>query len=174
MHWVGCIHIFGFLIEPFSVIAGLAQKHNKAKSPCGLDALKRAFACGVMHMKLSELNSLLSSKLSGLAFLHAIAAELAVHQRGLAARGQSAPAVVVEDRDILVSSESIKTLCHLFVDGQLNQQELAYIADAMQFGERVEFSDPAVADMVAELTDPEINGVFTKVRALQIIGDQDA
>ena len=75
-------------------------------------------AVDVTHMKLSELNNLLSSTLPASAFSQAIAAELAVHQSGFSARGRSAPIVVVEDHDVLVNSENVKTLCHLFVSAK--------------------------------------------------------
>ena len=65
-------------------------------------------------------------------------------------------------------------MCRLFVHGQLKQHELAYFPDAMQLAKRIEFADPFVADSVSEFTDPEINGVFTPARALEIINGKDA
>ena len=62
-------------------------------------------------------------------------------------------------------------MCRLFASGQLDQSELAYIADAMQLAERVEFADSWVADAIAEFTDPAINGIFTVGRALELSGD---
>lgn len=119
-------------------------------------------------MKLSELNGLLSSRMSIEAFASAIAQDMVPYVRGLAERGRSVPVSVIEDQDVSVSSKQVAVLCRLFERGQLSQYHLSYIADTLQLSERVEFADEFVADLVAELTDPELNGVFTRARALEI------
>jgi hypothetical protein len=121
-----------------------------------------------MHMKLSELNGLLLSRMSVVAFAAAIAPDMVSYERGLAERGRSMPISVDEDQDLFVSPNHIAILCRLFDRGQLSLNQLSFIADALQLAERVEFTNESVADLVSELTDPEINGVFTKARAFEI------
>ena len=122
-------------------------------------------------MKLSALDALLSREISAAAFSASIADELETYRRGLEEPGRSAPVCVIEDQTVAVTHEDTKLLCHLFANGQLGSSELAYIADAMQLAERVEFTDSWVADVVAEFTDPAINGTFTVARALELSGD---
>lgn len=119
-------------------------------------------------MKLSRLTSLLNLELPALDFTADLSAELAIHRRGLEEVGGSAPVRVTEDEDVTVTADSIKTLCELFISGQFSSEVLAYTADVMQFADRVDFREDWISDVVAEFTDPEVNGVFTKERAAEI------
>ena len=58
--------------------------------------------------------------------------------------------------------------CELFASGQLSAGALAYTADALLMADRVEYSDPDIADDLALCTDPEINGPLTTEQALEI------
>ena len=122
-------------------------------------------------MRISSIANLLSGQLPAPRFSAEIAEELAVHSRALAKRGASAPVVVAEDMDMVLDRPGLSTLCRLFASGQLSAAELAYTADALQLAERVAFSDPSVADDLAECTDPEINGPLSVDRALEIAGN---
>jgi hypothetical protein len=119
-------------------------------------------------MKLSRLASLLNRELPVAEFTADLSAEFAIYWRGLSEVGRSAPVQVTEDEDLIVTADSIKTLCELFIDEELGMEVLAYIADVMQLADRVDFDEDWIADAVAEFTDPEVNGVFTKERAAEI------
>lgn len=79
-------------------------------------------------------------------------------------RGSSIPIRVDDDAEIEITLQDIDTLCTLFLAGQLTQNELAYIADAMELSEGVSHNGSPIADFISEMTDPEINGVFTQER----------
>lgn len=87
----------------------------------------------------------------------------------LSKTGSSVEIVATSDVEFDVDISVVKSLCQFFIDGEISELELAYIADALQLTDSVEFIESSVADLIAELTDPEINGVFTKERALKIV-----
>jgi len=101
-------------------------------------------------------------------FTAGLSAGLAIHRRGLSRRGRSAPVQVTEDTEQIVTADGLKTLCELFIDGELSAEVLAYVADAMQPADRVDFTEDWIADVVAEFADPEVSGVFTRQRARTI------
>ena len=101
-------------------------------------------------------------------FTASIAAEFATYMRALQEQGRSAPIVVDEDADVVVTLESINLLCVTFVAGQISAAELAFTADVMQFAERIKYATPGLSDIVAEFTDPEVNGEFTVSRAQEL------
>ena len=125
-------------------------------------------------MKLSSLNSLLVNELSPTEFSTEISEELIEHTQGLEKISGVASVRVTEDLDILITRKNLNILCNLFITDSLTSSELAYVADAMQMSDRVEFSDSGISDIVSEFTDPIINGVFTKERALIIMGNHVA
>lgn len=121
-------------------------------------------------MKLSTLALLFSGDKSVEEFSAEIQGELAVHSRGLAKIGGSAPVQVTEDADIIVDRAALGLLCRLFASGQISASELAYTADVLQLADRVDFVSQDIANDLAECTDPEINGPLTAARALEISG----
>ena len=125
-------------------------------------------------MKLSSLQAMLSGTLSPDAFVSEISAEISTYQSSLGKVGGVVPIRVTEDQDVTVTRSDIKALCNLFAVGKISPLELAYVADGIQLAERVEFVDSWVADSVAEFTDPEINGPFTRARAIEIVNESGA
>lgn len=125
-------------------------------------------------MKLSDVVKLLSQELSPSAFSASIASELAIHLQRLKTKGASAPVIVIEDADVLLSHAGLALLCGMFANGQLSAQELAYTADALQLAERVQFSAPWISEALAECTDPDINGPLTAARARELAGNANA
>jgi hypothetical protein len=118
-------------------------------------------------MKLSVLEALLAKRLNPSVFRDQLALDMAEYLKNADQEGSVMPVRISEDRDIHVSGAHIRTLCELFATAQLSAEELAFIADVLQLSERVAF-DEGVADMIAEMTDPEINGPFTVDRAKEI------
>jgi len=119
-------------------------------------------------MKLSVLHQLLGRRLRVDEFRLLLEDDLRGYLERANVTGSVMPVRVEEDDDIIVSVDDVKTLCDLFVSGQLGAEELAYVADTMQLSERVSF-DEGVADRIAEMTDPEMNGPFTIKRAREIL-----
>ena len=121
-------------------------------------------------MKLSSLANLLSGNLSSSEYSAEIAGEIAEYTRGLEKPGSVVPIRVTEDIDLLLDRAGLGLLCRLFACGQLTADELAYTADVLELAERVEFAGPDIASDLAECTDPEINGLLSVARALEIAG----
>ncbi len=127
-------------------------------------------------MKLSAIAQLLAGNLSPQQFLAECNSELAERRElvggdgQVITRGSVVPVRVADDCAISVSRNGVATLCRHFVRGDLSAVDLAYIADALQLAEDVSWEDEDVAELVAEFTDPEINGVFTVTRAREIAG----
>jgi len=119
-------------------------------------------------MRLSTVAKLISRELRPPEFSALIAPELTAHLQCLKTKGASARVVVVEDAEVLIDPAGVATLCGMFANGQLSAQELAYTADVLLLAECVQFSDPCVAEALAECTDPEINGPLTLARAREL------
>jgi len=118
-------------------------------------------------MRLTSLANLMFGTLSVADYSTEIAAELTEHTERLGCGG-SAPVFVTEDTDIVLDRAGLGVLCQLFASGQLSADELAYTADVLQMAERVEYSDPGIADDLDVCTDPEINGPLTVAKAIEI------
>jgi hypothetical protein len=127
-------------------------------------------------LKLSAIAELLAGDLSPQQFLAECTSELAERRELVGGdgqvlkRGSVVPVRVSDDCAIFVSRQGVAILCRHFVGGYLSAVDLAYIADALQLAEDVSWEDEDVAELVAEFTDPEINGVFTATRAREIVG----
>ena len=119
-------------------------------------------------MKLSSLAKLLSGELGATSYSLDLALELQAHRAGLGVCGGVAPVLVEEDADVVLDRAGLARLCTLFARGELTAPELAYTADILQMADRVDISDEEVATLLAECTDPEINGILTVDRAMQI------
>jgi hypothetical protein len=52
-------------------------------------------------------------------------------------------------------------LCRAFLNRELNQEEIAYIVDAMLLSEHVIFESEQLEDLFFSLTDPVANGELT-------------
>jgi hypothetical protein len=122
---------------------------------------------------LSDIARLMRKDLTPEAFLLGAAEDLAERRRLVTTprRGSVVPVRVTEDIDVELSLQDVESLCAFFASGRLGTVDLAYVADALQLSERVIPTDVAVNDYIAEFTDPEINGVFTPVRAEEIISE---
>ncbi len=121
------------------------------------------------HMKLSSIGALLKGQMSSAEFKFEIFEEIGRYSSALKKPGGSVPINVEEDQDIIVRSKDVSVLCVLYVSGMLSSIEISYLADALQLSERVDFSDDDVGSYIDEMTDSEVNGVFTKERALEIM-----
>ncbi|WP_019028988.1 hypothetical protein [Colwellia piezophila] len=122
-------------------------------------------------MKLSSLSNLLKEELSPKDFLSEFSKYHEDYEALTKVVGSSIDIIVIEDRKLQIGNYEITKLCTLFIEDKLSNSELSYIADAAQLCESISFSDECIEDVVAEFTDPEINGVFSKSRAQEIISN---
>ena len=119
-------------------------------------------------MRLSQLFKLLAGEIQPEVFLDRFRLPLDEYTRGMNSVGSSVEIEVVEDRKLTIGPKEVKKLCELFVAQKLNSSQLAYIADALQLCESIDFTEEVVADIVEEFTDPEVNGPFTRERAQEV------
>ena len=120
-------------------------------------------------MKLSSLSKLLREYLSPEDYLSEFVSEFSDYENKLGIKGSLITLDVTEDEEIVISLADIKKLCEFFIQNKLDNNHLCCIADALQLCDLVDFHKEEISDYVAELTDPEINGVFTKERAIVIV-----
>ena len=120
-------------------------------------------------MKLSDIGHLLADAAGPGEFRAANAANIEERRAQVTKRGSVVPVHLTEDADLELSSRDVAKLCNLFIAGNLDAVELAYVADALQLSDRVTWSEEGVADYIAEFTDPEVNGAFTIERAKVIV-----
>jgi hypothetical protein len=119
-------------------------------------------------MRISSLSKLISGEMDVSEFDAEIQDEFEIHSKALQKIGGIAPVSVTEDQEFTLDRSGISALCRLFIGGQITAGKLAYIADAMQLSEGIDFSDTEIADDVDLLTDPEINGPLTVELASRI------
>lgn len=122
-------------------------------------------------MKLRDINGLIGGKISPASF-RATNAENFTERRSLLGANRQGGVVSVwvdEDEEIELTGQDLAALCSFLIKGAVDAVELAYIADALQFADRVTYQDDWVRDYLDELTDPEVNGPFTVARAEAIV-----
>ncbi len=118
-------------------------------------------------MNLSDISGLISGQLSPVSFRASNAEDFTERQKLLGSNrlGGIVPVRVDEDKDIELTWQGLTALCRFLINGALGTVELAYVADALQLADRVTYADDAIRDYLDELTDPEVNGLFTVARA---------
>jgi hypothetical protein len=125
-------------------------------------------------MLTSSIKSLIVGSLDPEDFVNLISDELSQYQLGLQKAGGSTPIYVSVDTEIYIDKNAVKKLCQLFIFGALDQNTLAYIADAIELSDGIECANDFVRDIVFEMTDPEVNGLFTIQRAREITSEINA
>lgn len=119
-------------------------------------------------MKLSTLAAVLADPRK----VDKLKAELASHMQEYESLqkvgGTSIPIRVEQDVEMQLKLKDVGTLCTLFITEQLGRSELAYVADAIDLTLLVDCDDDRIVSLLSEMTDPEINGVFTIERAEEI------
>ncbi len=81
-------------------------------------------------------------------------------------RGSSIPTIYVIDDDILeVTEYDIVKLCDSYVSENLSESEISYISDVLQLSSSVTIGNDNLKSYIFEMSDPAVNGPFTKERA---------
>ena len=123
-------------------------------------------------MKLSDLKDFFDNEISASEFNILIDPEVQEYRRRLSVKGRSAPVTVNEDIDLSISKDAVAQVCSAYLHGDLTESAVQYIADAVllsHFAERVSFAEEGLQDVIALLTDPEVNGPVTKDSVLGIL-----
>ena len=102
-------------------------------------------------------------------FIESIGKEIESYKTNFSRIGTTLNINIIEDIHWIIGKSECQSLSILYLDEKLGQIELAYIVDGLQLSENVSFSDDQVESILAEMTDPEINGKFTFERAAEII-----
>ena len=111
-------------------------------------------------MKSSDLNQLLKGTSSGGYLQSIINEEVLSYESLLKKKGSSIPLIFHEDEDIMLDAMSVNKLLQEVITGKLSNVHLAYICDCLTLGERVDFANEKLKDLIFELADPEINGGY--------------
>lgn len=123
-------------------------------------------------MKLSELRDLFDGKINHSSFRNHIRTEVSEFQKRGLVKGRSRAISVINDTEIIVSPEDVSRLCSAYLQGDFGEKELAYVADALLLSnsaQDVAFIGDGLAELVGQLTDPEINGPITRERVLDVL-----
>jgi hypothetical protein len=122
-------------------------------------------------MKVSLLIKLTRNEIPVQDFLSELTTELSEYKRLIGKKGASIPIYVTGDTDFEFGVHELRALCKYFVDNKLSTEELSYLADAIDISSHIYVAEETIKEYVCEMTDPLINGVFTKERAVQILSE---
>lgn len=113
-------------------------------------------------MKLSNIRSVLTGLVSFKDFRSNISEEMNEYNSSSHLKGKSMPVYLTDDIDLYIGKNELKVLCEAFLDDELSESEINYVADALLLSSRVSFESEDISDRIGYLTDAEINGRLTK------------
>jgi len=96
-------------------------------------------------------------------------AEVDEFRRARAKTGSSAHIIVTNETfEFLLGSTAVKKLCETYLHGELDEWQLEYMANVLEFSDAFLVEDEQVADAIFALSSPEVNGDLTpeRVRAI--------
>ena len=111
-------------------------------------------------MKASDLNILFKDLSTGEDVKQTIRLEVSSYVELMKKKGSSIPLLFNEDEEVIINSSAIEKLLKETLSGRLTNIDLAYICDCLTLGERVNYTEEKLKDIVFEIADPEINGGF--------------
>ncbi len=120
-------------------------------------------------MKLSNIKSVFLGNMSLDAFKSSMQDEMKEYILLKSKRRSSMPVYLIEDGALTIGEKELRVLCEAYLNKDLNEMELNYIADALLLSNKVEFEEDEIADRIGYLTDPEINGHLTDEIVLEIM-----
>ena len=110
-------------------------------------------------MLARDLYELLSAQESTAGLRAAVAPAMPEYRSGLAERGRSCPVFVASDGSLLVVAAShLERLCTAFLNGEIGEIELSYIATALDLASDFQFVSKEVEECAFFLSTPEENG----------------
>ena len=120
-------------------------------------------------MKLSFIQSFLVGKVPYEALKLTLSKEIDEYKSSAKEKGKTMPVYVDEDTDILFAHADLNALGDAFLNGELDEIELNYLADALLLSNRVKFESDQISDKLGYFTDPEVNGQLTKEIVAEIL-----
>lgn len=120
-------------------------------------------------MKLSLIKQALQKEISVEKFKKAIKPELREYHLKANKKGASIFVRSEDDCDYYFTSTDLLQLCKFYIDGNLDETDLSFIADALTMSTSVIFEHDELREFLEEITDPEINGEISRERILGII-----
>ena len=110
-------------------------------------------------MLARDLYELLSAQESTAGLRAAVAPAMPEYRSGLAERGRSCPVFVASDGSLLVVAAShLQRLCTAFLNGEIGEIELRYIATALEFASDFQFVSKEVEECAFFLSSSEAGG----------------
>jgi hypothetical protein len=106
-----------------------------------------------------ELYELLSAPESTVGLRAAVAPAMPEYRLGVAERGRSCPVLITSDGSLLVLAAShVESLCTAFLNGEIDEVELRYIASALELAADFQFVSKEIEECAFFLSTPEANG----------------
>lgn len=118
-------------------------------------------------MKSSNINLFINNGLSGVELYKTIEKEEYEYCASMAKIGSTTSLYLSEDETIYFDKRAIVKLLSEVLHGNLSPQALAYMCDCFTLGERTEYQNELIKDLIFEIADPEINGGFKSCSELQ-------
>ena len=110
-------------------------------------------------MLARDLYELLSAQESTAGLRAAVGPAMPEYRRGLAERGRSCPVFVSSDGSLLVVAAShLERLCTAFLNEEIDEIELRYIATALDLASDFQFVSKEIEECAFFLSAPEANG----------------
>lgn len=110
-------------------------------------------------MLARDLYELLGAQGSTAGLRAAIAPAMPEYRRGLAECDRSCPAFITSDGSLLVLAAShLSRLCTAFLNGEIDESELSYIAAAFDLATDFQFISKQIEECAFFLSTPEANG----------------
>ena len=110
-------------------------------------------------MLARDLYELLSAQESTAGLRAAVAPAMPEYRSALAERGRSCPVFVASDGSLLVVATShLERLCTSFLNGEIDEIELRYIATALEFASDFQFLSKEVEECAFFLSTPAADG----------------
>ena len=121
-------------------------------------------------MRQSDLFSYLNNEISIKELKEKISHELHQYEKQTKITGSSVPIYLeAENNKNQLSLSQFNKLLRDYINNEIEVLELQYISDVIQLGESISVENPLINNWIFEMSDPEINGLFTKERAKEII-----
>ncbi|HNU34426.1 MAG TPA: hypothetical protein PKN75_12640 [Bacteroidia bacterium] len=124
-------------------------------------------------MNISDINKYFNAEIPARIFFNKYATEIIEHVKKLDKKGSSSYLFLIDDvgERTSVSNREISKLCNDYINNQINQYELSYLADVLLLSDKIVFKNEEISDYLSEMTDEEVNGAFTKSKAKHLISE---
>jgi len=120
-------------------------------------------------LKSSELNALLSDSANSTKLRESIKNDIKEFKRGLEEKGRSAPVKLQSvGKTFVVTKNEILNLCNCYLQNELDEIELEYIANILELSEDFYYAEE-ISEELFLLSSPEINGKINKSVVQNII-----